>query len=695
VALLATWPKAKPAELRPPFQGIARADAVTVAGLREFAKKGLFGSNETAAAALRKRATLAGEPASRALIEILDRYYGRTSADAWGWADGDERNEPEGVLIGELATEETARTLAGAVSDNDLHAGLRRALVVALSRKRFAFAADALVRVACDRRQDPHVREAILARFDRFGCPPPASLEELLYEPYRATDILTAAMLANCGIVEAPSLILDGLKLPWNDEQILRLCVDATRKITGKPIEYAHSYESIRALEEWIAAHPSRSAFETWRRTYLASERRQRELGMRTFADVTKAGDDFDLAAASLWLTVDSADWVEASLERLARLTHLCELRLSGIETPEKRIDVLNGLLAQLPDHEYREGHFSRLSGVLVDDFGDCLGRSTLYLAVADRLGLPLQAFSMPGHVYVTWVEGGAWRNIETTDEGRERPGDGQPASRRSVLSFHLSNRAAELLGRESYGDARRCADEAITLDPTNAPALYVRALATWQTDLDADPRPDIDRATEIFPAEAGYWLASSEIARQLGFAEDALRRADRAFRLDPSPDAAAMQARACLDLGHAERARKVVTEAAARWPDAAGALALLRFEMSLDNDDGPLSREDISPLVKARALLERGSPDRALRCLDAARESILAERKTRFEGNTIYAVDQSDRARGRREFHLLEAKALWKLDRRAAARVALQAAEEAAPPDRETLEVRTLLAGE
>lgn len=720
VALALTWPAAPVRRLPAPFEAIVPADAEAVRTLREVWSRDIGGDRHAAKGAeLRRRAEALGEPASRALLAILVEHHAKANWDSWSQADRDETDEPEGMLIGELATDATGRELARAVGDRTLSQGLRRSLVVALSRPRFAFAAEPLAGIACDRRDDPEIREGILCRFHRLGVQPPESMKDLLYQPYHEIDVFAAATLALCGDVEAPSLVLDGLAAERHKrdayEHVLAHCAEAAHRITRKPLTFSHSYSfdgsgpeaemaasrarvapHIQALEEWIEAHRPDTPYERQRRDYLEGARRRRELSIRTVADVLAAGDDFDLAAASLWLTVQSERTVEASLERLHRVSRLCERRLSGVEAPDARIAVLNGLLAQLPVREHHDARWaSRLSGVFASDYGNCLARSTLYLGVAERLGLPLRPYVLPEHVYVAWEEGGLRRNIETTDRGVERPGDGAPLSRRGVLSIHLSNRAATLLESECYAEALRCAEDAVVLDRGNPAAFCVRALATWQTDLDADPRPDLDRAAEILPAEPSYRVAAAEMAWELGFPEDALRRAAQAFRMAPSPDSAAMLARAHLAAGDAASAREVADEAAKRWPDSGGALEFARFEMALDREgDAPLAREDVPATWKARALLSRSSPARALRILDGVRKSVLAERETRFEGNVIHAVDHGALARARREFHLLEARALARLGRMEEARAALRAAEEAASPNRETLEVRRLLDG-
>lgn len=63
---------------------------------------------------------------------------------------------------------------------------------------------------------------------------------------------------------------------------------------------------------------------------------------------------------------------------------------------------------------------FSFLSSVADRKFGVCLGVSSLYLSLAQRLDLPLESVTPPGHIYLRY--GGGKVNIETTAGGRHLP---------------------------------------------------------------------------------------------------------------------------------------------------------------------------------------------------------------------------------------------------------------------------------
>ena len=61
---------------------------------------------------------------------------------------------------------------------------------------------------------------------------------------------------------------------------------------------------------------------------------------------------------------------------------------------------------------------YTFLSSVIDSRRGICLGVSVLYLAVAQRLGLPLEIVTPPGHIYVRYRNKDKIINIETTARG-------------------------------------------------------------------------------------------------------------------------------------------------------------------------------------------------------------------------------------------------------------------------------------
>jgi regulator of sirC expression with transglutaminase-like and TPR domain len=67
---------------------------------------------------------------------------------------------------------------------------------------------------------------------------------------------------------------------------------------------------------------------------------------------------------------------------------------------------------------------YTFLPSVLDSREGVCLGVSILYLCLAQRIGLPLEIITPPGHIYVRYREGVRVTNIETTARGINMPSD-------------------------------------------------------------------------------------------------------------------------------------------------------------------------------------------------------------------------------------------------------------------------------
>lgn len=86
--------------------------------------------------------------------------------------------------------------------------------------------------------------------------------------------------------------------------------------------------------------------------------------------------------------------------------------REMGFRYPPKTVDIKNIDL------------YSLLPSVLESRLGVCMGVSLLYLSLAQRLDLPLEIITPPGHIYVRYVQDGKVRNIETTAQGMDIPSE-------------------------------------------------------------------------------------------------------------------------------------------------------------------------------------------------------------------------------------------------------------------------------
>jgi tetratricopeptide (TPR) repeat protein len=104
--------------------------------------------------------------------------------------------------------------------------------------------------------------------------------------------------------------------------------------------------------------------------------------------------------------------------------------RLKPNATPLEKIRAMNDYVFsemrfRFPPHSLHAKEidvYTFLPSVLDSRRGVCLGVSILYLCLAQRLELPLQAITPPGHIYVRYVDALGTTNIETTARGIDVP---------------------------------------------------------------------------------------------------------------------------------------------------------------------------------------------------------------------------------------------------------------------------------
>lgn len=193
--------------------------------------------------------------------------------------------------------------------------------------------------------------------------------------------------------------------------------------------------------------------------------------------------DQLDLARTLLLAEMGESEAVrprilsyEASLDMMALQIYA---RLSDEATPEEKIRAINDYVFsemrfRFPPHSLYAKEidvYTFLPSVLDSRKGVCLGVSILYLCLAQRLELPLEAITPPGHIYVRHVnQEGESINIETTARGIDVPSEFylnldtrklQTRNLREVVGLAFMNQAAVSWHRE---------------DPQTAVQLYEKA---------------------------------------------------------------------------------------------------------------------------------------------------------------------------------------------------------------------------
>ena len=142
--------------------------------------------------------------------------------------------------------------------------------------------------------------------------------------------------------------------------------------------------------------------------------------------------------------------------------------RLPVHATNEDKIREINRFIFQemqfrFPPHSLYANDidlYTFLPSVLDSRQGVCLGVSILYLALAQRLDLPLEIITPPGHIYVRYNNGRKIINIETTARGVDLPSEVylgintrklQQRNLKEVIGMAFINQASVFWGKQDY----------------------------------------------------------------------------------------------------------------------------------------------------------------------------------------------------------------------------------------------------
>jgi tetratricopeptide (TPR) repeat protein len=118
---------------------------------------------------------------------------------------------------------------------------------------------------------------------------------------------------------------------------------------------------------------------------------------------------------------------------------------------------------------------YTFLPSILDSRHGVCLGVSILYLSLAQRLGLPLEIITPPGHIYLSYVDKERVINIETTARGVDVPSENylsintlklQKRTIKEVIGLHFMNAAATAWHKKNHKGAIELYQEAMQYLP-------------------------------------------------------------------------------------------------------------------------------------------------------------------------------------------------------------------------------------
>ena len=261
---------------------------------------------------------------------------------------------------------------------------------------------------------------------------------------------------------------------------------------------------------------------------------------------------ELDVARAALMIAraIDPEVDVDGGVKEIDAIADGLGRVLKGIETPERIVGGVNRCLFKDLDWRY-EPHRPFLADLLSGKQGDCCSFSCVYVAIGDRLGIPLFAVRGPRHVFIRY-EGSRTINVETTSRGNvftdkqviDRLRIAQvsvelgaylaPLTKRELVAIVLSNRGKLHFDNGRLEDALRDFEKAVSMYPLGPEMYNNRGVVYLELDRHVKALLDFGRAVILDPNYAGAYANRGIVYADRGEDEKAIRDYSRAIELNP-----------------------------------------------------------------------------------------------------------------------------------------------------------------
>ncbi|MCE5295051.1 MAG: hypothetical protein LLF94_10640 [Chlamydiales bacterium] len=218
--------------------------------------------------------------------------------------------------------------------------------------------------------------------------------------------------------------------------------------------------------------------------------------------------DDIDLARALLLSQLDDPTHLRRYEAMLDLMALQVLARVGHDAAPIDKVRALNNLIFyelgfRFPPHSTysREiDHFTFLPHVLESRRGVCLGVSALYICLAERIGLPFEIITPPGHIFMKCGD----MNIETTLRGVHIHDDEflginlialPKRTKKEVIGMAFFNQASIYLSKGDFEKSAKCYEKALPFEPNDKMLHTLYAYSLFLTDKDSLARTHLQKA--------------------------------------------------------------------------------------------------------------------------------------------------------------------------------------------------------
>lgn len=274
------------------------------------------------------------------------------------------------------------------------------------------------------------------------------------YELYPATSYGKEALRRAWFLLSGQEEISGELPLPQLDIQAIISLV--TRQSFDPPPQLAE--EQLALIERFSSSLANRKleGFKIWKEEdVLKLDSQQIDLGRALLISQFSQCENPQLAIRRY----------EASMDLMALQIRARLLPTASDEEKIREINrfIFQEMLFRFPPHSLHAKDidlYTFLPSVLDSRQGVCLGVSILYLCLAQRVNLPLEIITPPGHIFLRYERDGKVINIETTARGIHLPDEVylgintrklEKRTIKEVAGLALMNQAALCWGKEDY----------------------------------------------------------------------------------------------------------------------------------------------------------------------------------------------------------------------------------------------------